>query len=98
MVMLSTDRAAGKARCEAERRRRARNSVTNRRLHRLVAMLERVKVLADDLAEEVVGEPMRGYMAIGESLNLQEDLIVIAYQANVGMGFIDSVILSPDDK
>jgi hypothetical protein len=61
-------------------------------------MLERVKVLADDLAEEVVGEPMRGYMAIGESLNLQEDLIVIAYQANVGMGFIDSVILSPDDK
>lgn len=98
MVMVSTPERAGNVRCEAERRRRARNSGTNKRLHRLVTMLQRVKVLAGELTEEVVGEPLRGYMSVGECLGLQEDLLVVAYNANVGIGFIDSVTLPPDGR
>ena len=98
MCMVIPAERAGNTRCESERRRRARNSSTNKRLHKLVDLLRQVKELADDLSEEVVGGSLGGYMSVGESLGLQEDLLVTAWQANMSIGCIDSITLEPDSK
>jgi hypothetical protein len=98
MVMLSSDATTGNARCESERRRRARNSRTNRRLHALMGLLERVKVMADDLSEEVAGDELAGYMPAAERLGLQEDLMVLGWNVNMGLGCISCITLNPDKK